>query len=135
MEYQLQLKPFEKKDGFKYKILEITDIAFHSTEKQPTKSIGRKIKQAFQENKPGRFYGLKTQEMMEGGNLAAIIHDYVQQDPNFIKMIQEEKKKGYKILLALPKEGIPFKLGDDTVEFLRSKNGQRVVRSLNKANN
>ncbi len=135
MEYQLQLKPFERKDGYKYKIIEITDIALHSSDKQPTKSISKKIKQSFEQNKPNRLYSLKTQELIEKGDMAKIIDDFVRQDPNFIKMVQEEEKKGYKILLGLPKEGIPIKLGDDTVEFLQSKNGQRIIRGMNKTKN
>ena len=33
MEYKLQLKPFKHKDGVKYKILQLTDIALHTAKK------------------------------------------------------------------------------------------------------
>jgi CRISPR/Cas system-associated protein Csm6 len=135
MEYQLQLKPFKAQDGVKYKVIQLTDIALHSTEKQPTKAVGRKIRQSFEQNKPGRLYSLKTQDLVGNGNLVKIIDDLVRQDPDFIKMVQEEERNAYKILLGLPEEGIPIKLGDDTVEFLQSKNGQRILRGLHKANN
>ncbi|MFA6897057.1 MAG: hypothetical protein WCQ96_02115 [Patescibacteria group bacterium] len=132
MEYELQLKPFEKKDGYKYKVLRVTDFAFHTSDKRSTKAIGKKIKQAFEQNKPGRLYGIKPHEVMEGGDFPTLINNLVKNDPNFLKMIQEEEKKGYKILLELPEEGIPMIPGPDTVEFLNSKKGQRIMRNINK---
>lgn len=128
MEYQLQLKPFQPTDGFKYKILQITDIALHSTIKQPTKAIGKKVKQSFEQNKPGRFYGFKIQELLQNESIYSILNSYFRQNPDFLKMIQEEEKNGYKILLSLPSKEIPIKLGDDTINFIESKNGQRIVR-------
>lgn len=135
MDYQLQIKPFERKDGLKYKIIKLTDISFHSSKRQPTKSIGKKVRQAFERDEPGRFYGLMTQELVKSGNLVKAISEYIARDLDFLKMVQEEEKKGYKILLELPKDRIPFRLGGDTVEFLQSKNGQRIVRYLNNTNN
>ncbi len=131
MECQLQLKPFEKKDGFKYKILQITDIALHSSDRQPTKSIAKKIRQAFSQKKPGRLYGFKIQKPTDEPNSIEAVMDLVQKDPGLIKMIQEEEKNGYKILLGLPKDGIPIILGKDAEEFINSKNGQRVIRGIN----
>jgi len=130
--YELQLKPFEEKDGYKYKILQITDFTLHATEKRTTKAIARKIKQTIEHGKPSRLYGLKTRELMEGCDLAMFINDLVKKDPDFVKMIQEEEKKGYKILLALPKDGIPIMPGSDTVEFLRSKKGQKIINGIDK---
>ncbi|MEZ4211114.1 MAG: hypothetical protein R3B39_02400 [Candidatus Paceibacterota bacterium] len=48
MPYELQLKPFTGTDGIKCKIIEITDIAFHTTKKTPTPSVGKKIQKGFQ---------------------------------------------------------------------------------------
>jgi hypothetical protein len=131
MDCQLQLKPFEKKDGFKYKIIQITDITLHSSHKQPTQAIGKKIKQSFEQNKPGRFYGFGTKELQEESGLREIIDDLIKKDPEFLKMIIEEEKKGVKILLSFPEDGVPIKLGSDTEQFIASKNGQRVVRGIN----
>ncbi|MDD3006353.1 MAG: hypothetical protein PHX30_02095 [Candidatus Pacebacteria bacterium] len=130
--YELQLKPFERKDGYKYKVIRLTDVTLHTSNKRPTKAMGKKIKQAFEQNKPGRFYGIKPHEVMEGGDLPTLINNLVKNDPNFLKMIQEEEKKGYKVLLELPEEGIPAIFGPDTVEFLNSKNGQRIMRDIHK---
>ena len=130
--YELQLKPFEGKDGGKYKIIRLTDIAFHTSNKRPTKAIGKKIKQSFEQNKPGRFYGIKPQEVMEGGDFPTLINNLVKNDPNFVKMIQEEEKRGYKVLLELPEGGVPMIPGPDTIEFLNSKKGQRIMRNIHK---
>jgi hypothetical protein len=134
MEYQLQLKPFERKDGVKYKIIQITDIALHTTPHRPT-SVGKKIKQAFAQNKPGRVYAplagaMQTDESSHRAKIS--IEQLVRQDPELMRWIQEEERKGYKILLGLPKGGIPVFEGADTREFLQSKNGKRVLRGLAK---
>ena len=131
MDYQLQLKPFEKKDGFKYKILQITDIALHSSDRQPTKSIGKKIQQAFEQKQPGRLYGFSTKELTDREGFIKMLENAVKSDPNFLKIIQEEEKNGYKILLEISEMGIPVTLGKDAEEFINSKNGQRVIRGIN----
>jgi hypothetical protein len=131
MEQQLQLKPFERKDGFKYKIIQITDITLHSSDKQPTKSIAKKIQQSFAQKKPGRIYGRCIQKLGNEPNSIEAILDFTKKDPEFIKMIQEEEKNGYKILIELPKAGIPIMAGKDTEEFINSKNGQRILRRIN----
>lgn len=56
MHYELQLTTFKQKDGFKYKVIKITDITLHSNTKKPTKLIGKKIKQSFDSNQSGRIY-------------------------------------------------------------------------------
>ena len=43
MEQQLQLKPFKKTPGFRYKILHITDITFHTSHKQPSNAIAKNV--------------------------------------------------------------------------------------------
>tara|TARA_B100000745_G_scaffold300364_1_gene254031 strand:- start:8287 stop:8451 length:165 start_codon:yes stop_codon:yes gene_type:complete len=54
MDYQLQVQPFKRKDGIKYKVIEITDIALRT---QPYRSthLAKKLRQAFTENKPNGF--------------------------------------------------------------------------------
>ncbi|MDD3531458.1 MAG: hypothetical protein PHV99_02645 [Candidatus Pacebacteria bacterium] len=133
MAYQLQLKPFERKDGVKYKIIQITDVALHTTSHRPT-SPSKKIRHAFAKNEPDRIYAPigavrtkdPTQEMKD-----TLIH-MLQQDPAFIRLVQEEEQKGYKILIGIPEGGIPLSGGADTLEFMQSKNGKRVLRELAK---
>jgi hypothetical protein len=132
MEYELQLKPFVEKEGWKYKTIQITDIALHTAHKQPTPSIGKKIAQAFKFKKPGRIYAPIDNTAESPAQRIAVI-DLLKKDPDFLKMVQDEEKNGYKILLALPKE-IPVVAGKDTIEFIASSNGQRILRGLAKNN-
>ena len=132
MEQQLQLKPFERVSGFKYKVLQITDITFHTSHKQPSKAIAKNVNKSFTQNQPGRFYGFKTEDLSDRESLIRILDEYVKKDPAFLKMIQEEEKNGVKMLLEIPTEKIPIRFGNDVYEFISSKNGQRVIRGLNK---
>jgi hypothetical protein len=131
MEYELQLKPFVRKDGFKYKIITITDIALHTAKKKSTSSLGEKIKKSFITGEPGRVYApIQKPSPSFGGNM--LILDMIKKDPVFLKMVQEEEKKGCKILVALPKSGIPVFAGEDTKDFIISKKGKRILRGLAK---
>ena len=123
MEYQLQLKPFQRQDGFKYKILQITDIALHANAVRPT-SIGKKIREAIETHQPVRIYA----PIVKRDNLDSktITLDLLKNDPDFVKLIQEEEKKGYKILLQIPKGGLPILAGRDTSEFIDSVKGKRI---------
>jgi hypothetical protein len=49
-------------------------------------------------------------------------------------MVQEEESKGFKVLIELPSDGIPVFPSKDTIEFMASKNGKRVIRGLAKEN-
>ncbi len=135
MEYQLQLNRFVPEEGWKYKVIRITDIALHTSHKQPT-SIGKKLKQAFKSMKPGRIYGsisyAEPATTPSPENQTAVL-DLIKKDPEFVKMVMEEQKNGYKVLLELPKE-IPILAGKDTIEFLASVNGKRILRGLAKNN-
>lgn len=132
MEYKLELKPFVQKDGVKYKILQITDIALHTAKMPPTTNVGRKIQQSLAKNKPGRIYSPIQQPPDVGNDRMSFILDLIKQDPKLVKMVQEEEENGYKILISIPKEGVPVVAGKDTQEFIKSKNGQRVLRGLAK---
>lgn len=128
MGYELQLKPFERKEGFKYKILEITDVAIHTSHKRTTENMGEKIKVAIESNSPGRIYtSMDSQNRLETG---LINFDALNKNPDLIRFIQEQEKQGIKILLHFPKNGVPIVAGKDTVEFIESTKGKRVLRWL-----
>lgn len=133
MEYKLQIKPFVRKDGTKYKVIQITDIALHTKPHRPT-SIAKKLQDAFTKNKLGRIYSpVGNVELDDKSREVALpIHDLIRRDPALVRWIQEEEQKGYKILIGLPKGGIPVQLGKDAQEFMHSKNGKRVLRRLAK---
>ena len=130
MNHTIEIKPYNRKDGQKYKIIEVTDIQLHTTKKIPTLSADKKIQKAFKDNKPDRIYG-KIEKNLISDNKTVIL-EMLKANEDLLKMIQEEEANGYKVLLSLPKQGIPVFPGKDTVEFINSKNGKRVIRGLAK---
>ena len=128
MQYQIQVKPVQPKNGQKYKVIQITDIALHTATRRATPSIPKKIQKSFKRNKPGRIYGpIDNATVSQEGSFTL---ELLKMDPDFVRMVQEEEAKGYKVLVQLPKGGIPIVLGDDAVEFMNSKNGKRLTRGL-----
>jgi hypothetical protein len=130
MDYKVELKPFVRKDGVKYKVIQITDVALHTTRKTPTPLVGKKIQDALEKNKPDRIYSHMEKPVISDNRTFTI--NMLKTDSDFMRMVQEEEAKGYKVLISLPKEGIPVVLGKDTVEFINSKNGKRILRGLAK---
>lgn len=131
MEQQLKLKPFEGyKAGVKYRIIRITDITMHASEKRPT-SIPKEISRSFQEQKLGRIYVPKKAPLKPEERRKFVI-ELMEKDPKLAEYLRKEEKKGYKLLIALPWEGIPLIVGTDVVEFVTSVNGQRIIRGLAK---
>lgn len=128
MEYELKPATIEK--GIKYKIIQITDVALHTTQKTPTPLVGKTIQRALEDNKPDRIYSHMTDPVISDDRTFTI--NLIKNDPDLLRMVREEEAKGYKVLLALPKEGIPLVLGNDTVEFMNSKNGKRILRGIAK---
>jgi hypothetical protein len=122
-------KPHKAKT-LKSKIIQLTDIQFHSTQKRPSLSIGKKIQTAFETNSSGRIYNAlqNPASEQEPGTFTFTLD----LDPSVIKKIQEDQAKGHKVLITIPKGGIPLLLGEDTNEFLKSKNGKRLLRKIDK---
>ena len=139
MQSTLQIKPYQKDDR-KVKVIQLTDITFHTSHKRPTKHIGNKIKKAFDENKSGRFYEPLKNDQLESIEdnkikMQSNILDYVMHDPDMLEYIKKEEAKGYKIVIELPKDGLPVLIGKDTQEFIESKKGKRILRRLDKKQN
>lgn len=132
MNYKIQLNPVKLKERGKYKIIEITDVALHTAKKRPTPSVGKKISCSFKEMNPGRIYLPITDMKMSGGGLFDL--RFLTWDEDFMQMIREQEDKGYKVLIKPPEGGIPIVLGDDSIQFINSKNGQRLLRGLAKEN-
>jgi len=127
MEYQLQLKPFVGKDGFKYKTVTLTDMALHTASKQYTSSPGKKLSEIIDSDKPGRIYF--PLQKPDNSEIGTPILDAIGKDPEFIRFVQEQEKIGYKILIHIPRS-VPLIIGKDTKEFIHSKNGKRILRKL-----
>lgn len=129
MEYRLEAKPTVLKKGQEYRIIQITDIAHHTAKKTPTPSVGKKVEKTPNAT-PGRIYRPTTLGVVTDPK--AYILKLLGEDPDFQKLVREEEAKGVKVVLAFPKDGVPAEYGKDTIEFLKSKNGQRVLRGLAK---
>lgn len=130
MPYKLQLKPYQGKNGEKYKIIQITDLTLHTNNMRPTQKVAKKIGDAMEKQEPGRIYS--NIEKQDDTELHSITMTLLRNDPEFVKMVQEEERKGYKILISFPKTGIPMLLGKDAKEFIDSTKGKRILRHLAK---
>lgn len=131
--YKLEIKPYVKQDGVKYKVIKITDFTFHTSEKRFTRSFAEKIKEMFKFKKPIKIYGPVTyQDTPDPNKRNLFTLNLLNQDPDFIKMVKEEENNGYKILIELPAEGVPILAGEDTKEFANSIKGKRILRRLAK---
>jgi hypothetical protein len=126
----MELKPAIMKDDGKYKVIEITDIALHTAMKTPTPSGGKKIREAFAEDKPNRIYSSIKAFGIEGTNKSVV--ELLKLDHDFMKLVQEEEAKGFKVLISIPEGGIPGVPGKDMLEFMNSKNGKRALRGIAK---
>lgn len=131
MDYQINVKPAEMRNGMKYRVIELTDIKLHLSNKKPTLSIGQKIMNAFKFGRPGRIYSSIKNVSPIKDNLATF-QIPLSNDPKLMSLIEEAEKAGEKILFQLPKEGIPIYAGDDLNRFLKSKNGGRLTRGIEK---
>ena len=49
-----------------------------------------------------------------------------------VNFIQEQEKQGVKVLLHIPKDGVPMAPGKDTVKFMQSTKGKRILHWLYK---
>ena len=127
-EYQIQIKTVNESDGVKRKIIQLTDLMLHTTEMGGSSS-GKAVKKAFDLDRSGRI-SLPNQLPTDREELKAFILKQLAADPNFVAYVQEEEKKGYKIAIELPYEGVPTLAGKDTLEFVHSKNGKRILRKL-----
>lgn len=132
--YEVKIQPYQAATGVKYKVIQLTDLRLHTIPKRPTPSFGKEVRKAFQHNTPGRVYSALPKPMVPKNDNSFIL-EILKLDPDFVKMIQEEEAKGYKVLISVPKGSVPVFFGDDTIEFLKSKNGKRVLRKLDKGNN
>ena len=122
-------KNLKKAGPVKYKVIQLTDIQLHTSLKRPTPSFGKKVRQAFESNTPGRVYNSISKPLPRQDDNSFIL-EMLKLDPDFVKMVQEEEAKGYKVLIKMPEEGLPIFPGEDTTEFINSKNGKRILRKL-----
>lgn len=132
MPFEFQVKPLKPEKGMKLKVIQITDVAFHTNQMTPTPSLGKKVRKSFEEKSPGRAYNNITEQAIF--DQKAFIIEYFKNDPEFQEYVKEEQSRGYKVVLAFPKDGVPTVFGKDTLDFMNSVRGKRIYRRLYKNN-
>lgn len=131
----IKLRPITIGKGTKTRVIQITDITFHSENRRPTVSPGEKVRKAFAANKPGRiFQKLEKPKNIndEDNSFEFSILETLYQDPAFAEFVQKENDNGVKVILEFPKEGVPVLASKDSVEFMESKKAKRLLRKFAK---
>lgn len=131
MPYKLELNPATLNQGDKVYLIQITDIALHVDGTRATGSVGKKIKKAFEKGTPGRLYSPINTEMFSQEKYLTIAQ-HLNNDPDFIQFVADKNKEGYRVILGLPKAGVPIVPGEDTIKFINSTKGKRILRRLYK---
>lgn len=134
MEQNIQLNRVTKlpKKGEKIIVLQLTDIQLHSNVR-PTKSVGGAIRRSIENNKPGRiFSSLEKQNLGAVQNSIEFNLPFVMDDPVLKQVIHDYQKQGYRVMLQMPKAGLPVHLGKDAVDFINSIKGKRILRKMKK---
>lgn len=129
----LQTNPYISKPGDKLKIISITDIKLHTSHKRTTPSVGKAFGKSMRTKMPGRIYQQNpkiTKTEGEKDTFRFSIPDFISQDERLKKEVKYWNGLGYKVLIDIPKE-IPIYAGEDTIEFMNSVNGKRIIRKLN----
>lgn len=128
MNYKLELKSAKLQNGKTYNVITITDFAFHTNNLRSTPI--KNIVKSLEKNQPGRIYGSAVKP--QGNTMKMTFLESLMKDPEFIKYVQEEEKNGRKVLLKFAKTGVPIFPGKDTIEFMNSVKGKRILRRLAK---
>lgn len=114
-------------------IIQFTDIQFH-TNKQETSSHGNKIKKSYKKQSEGRIVFDRNKISFTKNSVGEDIFTMPTIDVNdsdFLDFVREQQKEGKRVFIKKPKD-IDIKLGTDTVEFMGSKKGKRILRKINK---
>ncbi len=113
-------------------VIEFTDIQFH-TNARVTTSQANTIERSIQSNSPGRVFSPMSQgslKVIENNTLvfSAPLFNYEQLEI----LVKKYNRQGNRVFLKRPTAKLPLLLGKDTVEFINSVKGQRILRRLEK---
>lgn len=110
-------------------VIEVTDMSLHTRNFSATPSVGKKIVRAMDKKEATRVYVQSTGDLERDKNT---INDKIENDSELIELVRETQSNGGKVFFAFPKDGAPTKLGNDVDQFMKSKNGKRLLRGLAK---
>lgn len=118
-----EVKTYTDSDGIKCKDILITDLMLHTAPKRKT---SLKLDNLIP-NKADRSYSpIEKPSTYKDGSYS------INLGTDIPKIIEDGEKQGYKVNILIPKDGIPVFAGKDTLEFIESKNGKRILRKLAK---
>lgn len=132
MEQILQLNKVTKpiKKGEKIIVLELTEIQLH-TNARPTQSVGGAIQRSIEHNKPGRIFS-SLEKPQESSTSIKVKFPFEMNDPVLKQTIHDYQTQGYRVMLKVPKSGLPMYLGKDGVDFMNSTRAKRILRKIKK---
>ncbi len=110
-------------------VIHVTDMSLHTKDFAPTPSAGNKIVRAMNKKEATRVYVQSTGDLEKDKDT---INEKIENDPELIKLVRETNANGGKVFFSFPKGGAPTKLGNDAEQFMKSKNGKRILRGLAK---
>lgn len=110
-------------------IFELTDFQLH-TNSRTTQSVGKTIERSVESNQPGRIFSpMSNLRVLENNTVQFSMPIF---NPDELKpLIQQYQQQGKRVFLLKPKS-LPVFPGKDTVEFINSKKGKRILRMLAK---
>jgi hypothetical protein len=114
-------------------LIKFTDVQFH-TNKKETVSIQPKIEKSYKKQKESRIVFNRDKIIFgkdNNGNEIIFMPSINVDDPGFMSFVKERQKEGKRVFIQKPKD-IKAKLGNDTVEFMNSKKGKRILRKMKK---
>lgn len=135
MEQQLQLNRVTEppKKGERIIILQLTDIQLHSNARL-TQSVGGAIRRSIENNKPGRIFSpLEKPTPSDVAKRSMTINlPFLTEDPVLKQTIHDYQQQGYRVMIRMPKVGLPVRLGEDSIQFMKSTKSRRILRRMKK---
>ncbi len=110
-------------------IFELTDFQLH-TNARTTQSVSNTIERSVESNQPGRIFSSMSNLRILENNTVQFSMPIFNPD-ELTSLIQKYQQQGKRVFLLKPKS-LPVFPGKDTVEFINSKKGKRILRMLAK---
>lgn len=132
MEQKLVLHPAIHEPRSSDIIIELTDDIQLHTNARITQSVSNTLKRSVESNQPGRIFSPidLAATVLEDDT---IIFSMSLFDPNQMEsLVRHYQQQGRRVFIKKPKNWTPPSLGKDSVEFLNSKQGKRVLRKFEK---
>lgn len=111
----------------------LTDLTMHTTNTPATTNAGKVVERSFRSNKPGRFVPANIEYEPTSDGKFHIKMDSLQNNTDFQRYVAQQRQRGIDVRITVP-ANLPIYAGNDTQEFINSKNGKRLLKGLAKNN-